>query len=79
MNLNLVHNVINILIAALGAILLASGCVAGVAGALDCSASWMPPQISMIAITALSALKVVLNIFRDGITGLWKAQPPVVK
>jgi hypothetical protein len=79
MNLNLIHNVINILIAALGAILISSGCVATATGALDCTASWIPPQIAMIAITALSILKVLMNVFRDGLTGLWKVQPPVVK
>ena len=79
MNLNMIHNVINLLIAGLGAILLASGCVAAANGALDCTASWIPPQFTMIAITALSVLKVVLNIFRDGLAGLWKVQPPVQK
>lgn len=79
MNLNLVHNLINILIAALGAILIASGCVATATGTLDCSASWISPQITAIAITGLAVLKTVLNIFRDGLTGLWKVQPPVLK
>jgi hypothetical protein len=79
MNLNLIHNVINLLIAGLGAILISSGCVATATGALDCTASWIPPQLTMIAITGLSVLKVVMNVFRDGFTGLWKMQPPVVK
>lgn len=79
MNLNMIHNVINLLIAGLGAILLASGCVATATGTLDCSASWIPPQFTALAITALAVLKVVMNIFRDGLTGLWKVQPPVQK
>lgn len=79
LNLNLVHNLINILIAALGAILLASGCVATATGSLDCSASWISPQITAIAITGLAVLKTVLNVLRDGLTGLWKVQPPVQK
>lgn len=79
MNLNMIHNIINVLIAALGALLIASGCVAAATGALDCTGSWIPPEISVVAITALSVLKVVMNIFRDGLTGLWKVQPPVVK
>jgi lysylphosphatidylglycerol synthetase-like protein (DUF2156 family) len=78
-NLNLIHNLINLLIAALGAILIASGCVAAATGTLDCTASWIPTQFTVIAITALSVLKVIMNLFRDGLTGLWKVQPPVVK
>ena len=79
MNLNMIHNIINLLIAALGAILIASGCVAAATGALDCSASWIPPQITVILITALAILKVLMNVLLDGLTGLWKVQPPVLK
>lgn len=79
MNLNMIHNIINLLIAALGALLISSGCVAGATGALDCTGSWVPPEITVVAITALSVLKVVMNIIRDGLTGIWKVQPPVVK
>lgn len=79
MNLNLIHNLINLTIAGLGAMLVASGCVVLATGTLDCSASWISPQLTAAAITGLSVLKVVMNIFRDGLTGLWKVQPPVQK
>lgn len=79
MNLNLFHNVANVLIAGLGALLIASGCVASTAGALDCSNSWISPAIVASMITALAILKVIANILRDGVFGLWKVQPPVVK
>lgn len=79
MNLNMVHNIINIVIAALSALLVTSGCVENAAGALDCTASWIPRELTVIAIGLLSVLKVAMNIFRDGFGGLWKVQPPVQK
>lgn len=78
---NAIHNLINIANIAMGALLaglLATGCV-DVAGVLDCSASWIPPQYAGYAIMALSGLKMVINIVRDGLGGLFKQQPPVVK
>ena len=78
-NFNFLHNLINVLIAVLTALLISSGCVvAAETGALDCSASWISPQITTYLIFALAALKVVMNVIRDGLTGLWKVQPPVV-
>ena len=80
LNLNLIHNLINVIIVGLGAILLSSGCVTdAVTAALDCTKSWIDPKYTTIAITVLGGLKVVLNIFRDGLFGLWKVQPPVQK
>lgn len=79
MNMNMLHNLINVLIAALGALLIASGCIAAASGSLDCTQSWISPNVTAIAITSLSVLKVVMNILRDGLFGLWKVQPPVVK
>ena len=78
LNLNFLHNVINVLIVALGAALIASGCVATAAGGFDCTASWINPTITTWAIVILSGLKVVMNILRDGLFGLIKVQPPVV-
>lgn len=78
-NSNLIHNILNIAQVVMGALLaglLATGCV-DVAGTLDCSASWIPPMWAGYAIMAMSGLKVVINIFRDGIGGLFKPQPPV--
>lgn len=78
LNLNFLHNVINLLIIVLGAALIGSGCVAVASGGFDCSQSWINPTITTWAITILAALKVVLNVLRDGLFGLWKVQPPVV-
>jgi xanthine/uracil permease len=77
-NFNFLHNLINVVIIALGAALIASGCEQLATGALDCSKSWINPQITTIAITALAALKVIMNVLRDGLFGLIKVQPPVV-
>lgn len=74
MNTNLIHNIINFLVIGLPALLLGTGCVQLAGGNLDCSASWLDPQIVLYATGALGVLKVLLNVFRDGITGLWKAQ-----
>lgn len=77
-NLNFLHNVINLLIVVLGAALIASGCVAAATGAFDCTESWLNATLTTWAITCLAFLKVVLNVIRDGVFGLWKVQPPVV-
>ncbi|NTF54947.1 hypothetical protein G6L12_08575 [Agrobacterium rhizogenes] len=81
-NSNLWHNAINIaiiLVAAITAGLSAYGCVTLPTGALDCSASTIPPAWSGGIITALGMLKMAINISRDGIAGLVKPQPPVEK
>jgi len=78
LNFNFLHNLINLLIVVLGAALIGSGCVATAAGGFDCSASWINPQITTWMIAGLAALKIVMNVLRDGVFGLWKVQPPVV-
>ncbi|NTG86224.1 hypothetical protein G6L15_08700 [Agrobacterium rhizogenes] len=81
-NSNLVHNVINvviILVAAITAGLSAWGCTTLPTGAIDCSASTIPPQYSGALIALLGVLKMVINITRDGLAGLSKPQPPVEK
>ncbi len=78
-NLNFLHNLINLAIVILGAALIGSGCVAVASGGFDCTASWLNPTLTTYAITALAALKILLNILRDGVFGLIKVQPPVVK
>ncbi len=77
-NVNFLHNLLNLILVVLGAALIASGCVATATGGFDCSASWIPPQFTAIAITIVAGLKIVLNILRDGLSGLYKVQPPVV-
>lgn len=80
MNSNAFHNVANIASLALAAgtaALLTSGCVQSAAGALDCSASFINPTYTAIAIVALQAVKLIVNVVRDGLGGLIKPQPPV--
>nr|DAH84854.1 MAG TPA: Immediate early response protein (IER) [Caudoviricetes sp.] len=80
MNTNAVHNVLNVVIALLAAataFLLATGCTTIATGALECSQSWIDPIYTTGAITALGVLKSLMNVFRDGFSGLLKKQPPV--
>ncbi|MBM7048380.1 hypothetical protein [Rhizobium lusitanum] len=81
-NSNLWHNVLTvamILVAAITAGLSAYGCTTLPTGALDCSASTIPPAWSGGIIAALGVLKMVINVARDGVSGLTKPQPPVQK
>jgi hypothetical protein len=80
MNANMFHNIANVVslvLAGMTAVLLASGCVQSAAGVFDCSASWINPTYTTVAIAALAAVKLVVNIVRDGLGGLIKVQPPV--
>lgn len=81
-NSNLVHNLLNIaiiLVAAITAGLSAYGCTTLPTGAIDCSASTIPPEWSGGIIAGLGILKMVINVARDGVSGLSKPQPPVQK
>ena len=81
-NSNLVHNLINvviILVSAITAGLSAWGCTSLPTGAIDCSASTIPPQYSGALIALLGVLKMLINISRDGLAGLTKPQPPADK
>lgn len=80
MNSNTFHNIANIaslLLAAATAALIASGCTTLPTGAVECSQSWISPTYTSVAIAALQALKLGVNVVRDGIAGLIKRQPPV--
>lgn len=80
MNSNLFHNVANVasLLLALGtAVLLWSGCTITVTGSFDCTTSFINPAYTTGAIAALQAIKVGVNVVRDGWKGLAKQQPPV--
>lgn len=80
MNSNLFHNILNVviaLLAALTAFLIATGCSTLPSGVMDCSKSWIGPEITSLAVMVLGVLKTVVNIFRDGFGGLIKPQPPV--
>lgn len=77
LNTNLIHNIINALLIILPALLVATGCVQLTTGDLDCGQSWINPTYTTLAMSALAALKIGLNLMRDGIGGLWKVQPPI--
>lgn len=82
MNSNLFHNLANaasLILAAGTAALIASGCTTLPTGAMDCSASWINPAWTTAAIAALQLVKIGVNVFRDGFSGLAKPQPPVKK
>lgn len=65
MNTNLMHNIINITISLVAALTL-----------FDWTA-FFDPQTAMMIVGALSMIKLVINVIRDGVTGLVKEQPPV--
>jgi hypothetical protein len=86
MNSNAIHNILNIIMwvsGLLGVIAAYAGCTAMPNGAFDCTTStvippsWLP-TILMIT-TGAAGLKTVINLFRDGLGGLFKPQPPVQK
>lgn len=67
MNTNLLHNILNIAIAVVAALM-----------AFDWSVVLAPEKAGAI-IAILSAVKLIVNAIRDGIGGMTKPQPPVVK
>jgi hypothetical protein len=66
MNTNALHNVINIAIALLGALEF-----------FDWTA-FFEPKTALVVVGCLGLLKIMINVVRDGVTGLVKEQPPVV-
>lgn len=81
-NTNMLHNALNVLItlsALLVAILLGTGCTQLADGILECSQSFVGPGYTAAAVAVLSALKIAVNIMRDGFSGLIKPQPPVAR
>lgn len=82
MNSNAFHNVANVaslVLAALTAILMQSGCTGLPNGNLDCSSSWINPAYTTGAIALLQVAKLIVNVVRDGLGGLTAPQPPVQK
>lgn len=82
MNTNMIHNILNALMAVMGiatSILVSFGCT-NIADKLDCSASsapeWLLPWV-VGAAGIIGGVKVVMNLVRDGFGGLFKQQPPV--
>lgn len=75
MNSNLVHNILNVLliITPLAATL---GCTdTGIT--YDCSHSILGPKYALWLELGFGAIKLIMNIGRDGLSGLVKPQPPV--
>lgn len=65
MNTNLIHNVLNFLLALVGGLM-----------AFDFSSIVSAPTAGTI-IAVLSGLKLFMNAIRDGLAGMAKPQPPV--
>lgn len=65
MNSNLAHNVINVIIALVAVL------------SLPEVHQFFPPELSVKIMGGLGVAKLVINTFRDGVTGLVKEQPPV--
>lgn len=65
MNLNLVHNVLNFLLAIIGGL-----------AAFDFS-SIVSQSTAGLIISVLAMMKLIMNALRDGIAGMAKPQPPV--
>jgi len=64
-NTNLIHNILNFLIAVIGGL-----------AAFDFSSIVSAPTAVKI-VSALAMLKLIMNALRDGIAGMVKEQPPV--
>lgn len=65
MNTNLIHNIINVVIAVIAAL------------SVPEVMAIFPPELSVKIIGALGTAKLIINAVRDGFTGLVKTQPPV--
>lgn len=65
MNTNLVHNVLNVLIAA------------AAVGSLPEVHALFSPEVGLTIAGVAAMSKTVINIVRDGVRGLTKQQPPV--
>lgn len=84
MNSNAWHNIFNMLgmvMTGLTWFLVKMGCVDNpVTHMLDCSAAPIDPTwagtLAGLAFL-VGGIKMAMNVFRDGLSGLWKKQPPV--
>lgn len=65
MNSNAVHNILNIAIAIVAVV------------SLPEVMALIPPEIGLTIAGIAATAKVVINVIRDGVTGLVKNQPPV--
>lgn len=62
----------NIVLAAVIAGLIATGCVSDAAGLIDCSKSFISPAIVGYMLIGVNILKLVIRIPMDGLGGLFK-------
>lgn len=65
MNTNLIHNILNVAIAIIAII------------SLPEVTALLPPSWGLTLVAVASVAKTVINVIRDGISGLVKPQPPV--
>lgn len=65
MNTNLVHNILNFIMALTAVALLPE------------VQAILPAEIAVAVASGAATLKLVINVIRDGISGLAKSQPPV--
>lgn len=72
MNTNLIHNILNLIGLIVGSLMLYDWTQLGFTAE-------QAAVFSAATLTADKVIKFALNIFRDGLAGLWKAQPPVQK
>jgi len=65
MNTNLFHNILNIIMA-----------LTAIALVPDVQAL-LPPDVAVAVASGAASVKLIINVLRDGVTGLVKYQPPV--
>ena len=70
MNTNMIHNILNIVGLIIGSLLAYDWTMLGL------SAS-QAAFVAGIVLTADKIIKLAMNVLRDGLGGLFKAQPPV--
>lgn len=72
MNANMIHNILNIIGLVLGSLISVDWTQLGISA----------PTAAALAggvLAANNGVKLIMNIFRDGLSGLFKVQPPVTK
>lgn len=72
MNTNMVHNILNFVGLIIGALLLADWQSLGLSPTTAAT-------VAAAVLTADKVIKLLMNVMRDGLGGLFKAQPPVKK
>ncbi len=65
MNTNLLHNILNVILAVVAVM------------SLPEVAAFLPPEVAVMVAGAVGTVKLMINVIRDGIKGLTKPQPPV--